>query len=160
MSGASLRLDGVWLALGERLLVAPLTLSVAPGTVTTLMGPSGCGKSSLLASLCGMLDPAFRCGGRAWLDDRELAPLPPERRRLIEVGNRDFDRRLLGNSALEIEHQQGIVRNRYWPFPAHRGGEPHSCKTHQHDHQAGDQNSDNQSEKEVFHFRKAANERA
>ena len=82
MSGASLRLDGVWLALGERLLVPPLTLSVAPGTVTTLMGPSGSGKSSLLASLCGMLDPAFRCGGRAWLGDRELGPLPPEQRRL------------------------------------------------------------------------------
>ena len=82
MSGASLRLDGVWLGLGPRLLVPPLTLSVAPGTVTTLMGPSGCGKSSLLASLCGMLEPAFRCGGRAWLGDRELGPLPPERRRL------------------------------------------------------------------------------
>ena len=82
MSGTSLRLDGVWLALGPRVLVPPLTLTVAPGTVTTLMGPSGCGKSSLLASLCGMLDPAFRCGGRAWLGDRELGPLPPERRRL------------------------------------------------------------------------------
>ena len=82
MSGASLRLDGVWLALGPRLLLPPLTLRVAPGTVTTLMGPSGCGKSSLLASLCGMLDPAFRCGGRAWLGDRELGPLPPEQRRL------------------------------------------------------------------------------
>ena len=82
MSGAALRLEGVWLALGPRLLVPPLTLTVAPGTATTLMGPSGCGKSSLLASLCGMLEPAFRCGGRAWLGDRELGPLPPERRRL------------------------------------------------------------------------------
>ena len=82
MSGTSLRLDGVWLALGPRVLVPPLTLTVAPGTVTTLMGPSGCGKSSLLASLCGMLEPAFGCGGRAWLGDRELGPLPPERRRL------------------------------------------------------------------------------
>jgi len=82
MSGAPLRLDAVWLALGPRLLLPPLSLSVAPGTVTTLMGPSGCGKSSLLASLCGMLDPALRCGGRAWLGDRELGPLPPEQRRL------------------------------------------------------------------------------
>jgi putative thiamine transport system ATP-binding protein len=82
MSGAALSLDRVWVALGARLLVAPLSLSVAPGTVTTIMGPSGCGKSSLLASLCGMLDPAFRCGGQAWLGDVDLGPLPPERRRL------------------------------------------------------------------------------
>ena len=82
MSGAPLILDRVWLALGARLLVAPLSLIVAPGTVTTIMGPSGCGKSSLIAGLCGMLDPAFRCGGRIWLGDRELGLLPPERRRL------------------------------------------------------------------------------
>jgi putative thiamine transport system ATP-binding protein len=82
MSGAALVLDEVWLALGSRLLVAPLSLRVAPGTVTTIMGPSGCGKSSLLASLCGMPDPAFRCGGRIWLGDREIGRLPPQQRRL------------------------------------------------------------------------------
>jgi putative thiamine transport system ATP-binding protein len=81
MSGA-LELDGVWLALGERLLVAPLSLAVPPGTVATVMGPSGCGKSTLLSYLCGTLDPAFRAGGAVRLAGSDLGALPPEARRL------------------------------------------------------------------------------
>ena len=82
-----LELREIWLALperggGRRLLVPPLSLSVAPGEVVTLMGPSGCGKSSLLAYLCGTLDPAIRAGGRVLLDGVDLTDLPPERRRL------------------------------------------------------------------------------
>jgi putative thiamine transport system ATP-binding protein len=80
--GRGLRLEGVTLALHRRVLLGPLTLAVAPGSIATLMGPSGCGKSSLLAHLCGTLDPAFAAGGRVLLDDVELAPLPPEHRRL------------------------------------------------------------------------------
>jgi putative thiamine transport system ATP-binding protein len=80
--GRGLRLEGVTLALHRRVLLGPLTLAVAPGSIATLMGPSGSGKSSLLAHLCGTLDPAFAAGGRVLLDDMELDPLPPERRRL------------------------------------------------------------------------------
>ena len=65
-----------------RALFPPLSLDVAPGQVLTLMGPSGCGKSSLLAWLCGTLDPALRGQGRASLDGADLTRLPPERRRL------------------------------------------------------------------------------
>jgi len=46
------------------------------------MGPSGSGKSSLLAFLCGTLDPAFRSQGRVRLDGEDILALPPERRRL------------------------------------------------------------------------------
>jgi putative thiamine transport system ATP-binding protein len=77
-----LELRDVWLALGERILVAPLSLTVPAGTVATIMGPSGCGKSSLLAYLCGTLDPAFRAGGTVLVDATELSGLPPESRRL------------------------------------------------------------------------------
>jgi putative thiamine transport system ATP-binding protein len=63
-------------------LVAPLRLTVAPGEAATIMGPSGCGKSSLLAFLCGTLDPAFAAGGRVWLGGIEITALPPERRRV------------------------------------------------------------------------------
>jgi putative thiamine transport system ATP-binding protein len=80
--GRGLRLEGVTLALHRRPLLGPLTLAVAPGSIATLMGPSGCGKSSLLAHLCGTLDPAFAAGGRVLLDDAELDLVPPERRRL------------------------------------------------------------------------------
>lgn len=80
--GSGLELREVWLALGERMLIAPLSLVVAPGSVVTLMGPSGCGKSSLLAWLCGTLDPAFRAGGRALLAGEDITERPPEARRL------------------------------------------------------------------------------
>lgn len=78
----ALQLRGVSLSLGARRLIGPIDLTVAPGEVVTLMGPSGCGKSSLLAFLCGTLDPAFRSGGRILLDGADVTALPPERRRI------------------------------------------------------------------------------
>jgi putative thiamine transport system ATP-binding protein len=77
-----LHLAGVTLRVLQRPLLGPLDVSVPPGAIVTLMGPSGCGKSSLLAWLCGTLDPAFSASGEARLDDIDLSPLPPERRRL------------------------------------------------------------------------------
>lgn len=75
-------LDEVILSVGPRPLFPPLSLQLPPGEVATLMGPSGCGKSSLLAFLCGTLDPALTASGRVWLDGAPLDRLPPERRRL------------------------------------------------------------------------------
>ena len=82
MTATGLSLEGVFIRLGDRALIPPLTCSVAPGEVTTVMGPSGCGKSSLLAYICGTLDPAFTAGGRVRLGDAEIADLPSERRRI------------------------------------------------------------------------------
>jgi putative thiamine transport system ATP-binding protein len=78
----TLRIRGLRLWLGERLLVDRLDAVVAPGQVLAVTGPSGCGKSSLLAQLCGLLGPAFRGEGEVWLDDRALHALPTEDRRL------------------------------------------------------------------------------
>lgn len=75
-------LDEVILSVGPRPLFPPLSLQLPPGEVATLMGPSGCGKSSLLAFLCGTLEPALTASGRVWLDGAPLDRLPPERRRL------------------------------------------------------------------------------
>lgn len=60
----------------------PLSLAVAPGEVVTVMGPSGCGKSSLLAYICGTLDPALEGSGRVLLNGVELGGRPPEERRI------------------------------------------------------------------------------
>jgi putative thiamine transport system ATP-binding protein len=76
----SLELEKVALSLRGRALLGPLSLSVAAGTVTTVMGPSGSGKSSLLAFICGTLDPAFAATGRVRLNGGDISDSPPERR--------------------------------------------------------------------------------
>ena len=80
MSG--LVLDAVSVSIGGRALFPPLSLHVPPGEAATVMGPSGCGKSSLLAAICGTLDPALSAAGRVLLDGAPLDGLPPERRRV------------------------------------------------------------------------------
>jgi len=82
MRAGSLSLEGVFIRLRERVLIPPLTCCVPPGQVTTVMGPSGSGKSSLLAFICGTLDPVFAAGGRVRLGDVEIGGLPGVRRRI------------------------------------------------------------------------------
>ena len=77
-----LELEGVGISLYGRVLVPPLSLAIDGGRVAVLMGPSGSGKSSLLAHLCGTLDPAFDAVGRVKLRGVDLDGLPPERRRI------------------------------------------------------------------------------
>lgn len=79
---AALRLDGIEIALGARVLIPALDLVVEPGECVTVMGPSGCGKSTLLAFVAGTIDPVFRASGRVRVGDDDLTGLPPERRRL------------------------------------------------------------------------------
>lgn len=77
--GLSLR--GVSLGIGGRALLAPLDLEIAGGQIVTLMGPSGSGKSSILAFVCGTLDPIFDTTGKIFINGHDVTDLPPERRR-------------------------------------------------------------------------------
>ncbi len=77
---AALVLEEIRLELAGQPLLGPLSLMVQPGEIVTLMGPSGCGKSSLLAYICGTLDPAIAASGRIAFNGLDLSGLPPELR--------------------------------------------------------------------------------
>lgn len=81
-AAVGLRLEGVGVRLGGRVLVPDLHLQVGPGAVAVVQGPSGSGKSSLLAWLAGVLTPPRIGQGRVVLDGRVLDGLPPEHRRI------------------------------------------------------------------------------
>jgi putative thiamine transport system ATP-binding protein len=63
-------------------LFPPISLTVRPGEVATVMGPSGIGKSTLLDAVGGHLAHGFTLSGRIRLDGRDISPLPPEARRV------------------------------------------------------------------------------
>jgi putative thiamine transport system ATP-binding protein len=75
-------LTDVRIAVGNRVLVDRLSVTVEPGEAATIMGPSGSGKSTLLAYIGGWLDPAFTASGEVRLGDESLSGLPSERRRI------------------------------------------------------------------------------
>jgi putative thiamine transport system ATP-binding protein len=77
-----LMLAEVTIALGDRRLFAPLSFTVAPGEITTVMGPSGSGKSTLLSYLSGFLATPFTGFGRVTIGEQDITRLAAERRRI------------------------------------------------------------------------------
>ncbi|MFN3825092.1 MAG: ATP-binding cassette domain-containing protein [Pseudorhodobacter sp.] len=67
---------------GRAPLFPPLSLSVAPGEVATVMGPSGVGKSTLLDGIGGHLVLGFELAGEVRLNGRDVLALPAEARRI------------------------------------------------------------------------------
>jgi putative thiamine transport system ATP-binding protein len=78
----ALRLEQVGITLAGRRLIAPFSLSIAPGETLTLMGASGSGKSTLLSFIAGDLASPFKAEGSVGLGNAVLDALPPERRRI------------------------------------------------------------------------------
>jgi putative thiamine transport system ATP-binding protein len=78
----SLDIDLALLQAGNTVLLRDLHLQIAPGTVHTLMGDSGSGKSSVLAAVCGTLDPALRWAGEIQLNGQRIDTLPTRVRRV------------------------------------------------------------------------------
>jgi putative thiamine transport system ATP-binding protein len=78
----SLDIQLALLKAGDTVLLRNLQLRIAPGTVHTLMGDSGSGKSSVLAAVCGTLDPALRWQGEIRLNGQRIDTLPTRARRV------------------------------------------------------------------------------
>jgi heme exporter protein A len=66
---AAIELEGLCRAFGERVALADVTLTVAPGTTLVVFGPNGAGKSTLLRILATLLRPD---GGTARVLGRTL----------------------------------------------------------------------------------------
>jgi putative thiamine transport system ATP-binding protein len=75
-------LHQVSLAINGRVLFENVNITAAPSEIVTLMGASGSGKSSLIAYICGSLDPALVATGEVMLNGVNVLPLPIEKRRI------------------------------------------------------------------------------
>lgn len=51
---AAIRIDGLRVVRGDRVVLPGLSAAVQPGSVTGLLGPSGCGKTTLLRVIVGV----------------------------------------------------------------------------------------------------------
>ena len=57
--------------------VDDITIELAGGSFVTLLGPSGCGKTTTLRMIAGFEVPTT---GRIMVDDKDIAPLTPDKR--------------------------------------------------------------------------------
>ena len=71
----ALRAEDVRAGYGAGDIIHGVSVSVAAGTVASVVGPNGSGKSTLLKALAGVLRPS---SGRVLADGRDLTGLPPE----------------------------------------------------------------------------------
>ncbi|HWM96982.1 MAG TPA: ATP-binding cassette domain-containing protein, partial [Streptosporangiaceae bacterium] len=77
MSGDApvLRAEDVRAGYGAGDIIHGISVSVAAGTVASVVGPNGSGKSTLLKALAGVIRPS---SGRVLAGDRDITGLPPE----------------------------------------------------------------------------------
>jgi putative thiamine transport system ATP-binding protein len=78
----ALQLEQVAVAIQSRVLLRDVTLSIEPGTVSSLMGASGSGKSTLLAYISGTQNHRVNATGAVVLDGRGINQLPTEKRKV------------------------------------------------------------------------------
>ena len=53
-AAASIQIEDLWVARGDRDVLRDVSVEVAAGRVTGLLGPSGCGKSTLMRAIVGV----------------------------------------------------------------------------------------------------------
>lgn len=80
---AELRADGLVKAYRKRRVVDGVKFRVRQGEVVGLLGPNGAGKTTSFNMVVGLVRPD---GGRVFLDERDLTPLPMHRRARAGLG--------------------------------------------------------------------------
>jgi len=71
-----LQITDLHITLGTETLLAPLSLSVAPGQIVGLVGESGSGKSLTALATMGLLAPEVTASGSILLDGRQIIGAP------------------------------------------------------------------------------------
>lgn len=74
--------EGVWRRYGEAVAVRDLSLTIEPGTLTTLLGPSGCGKTTTLRMIAGL---EMASEGRIRIGARDVTREPAAERNVSMV---------------------------------------------------------------------------
>jgi branched-chain amino acid transport system ATP-binding protein len=75
-----LRVQGLTVRYGRVPALAPLSLSVAAGSIVTVIGANGAGKSTLLNALMGALPQIGHADGEVWIDSANVSRWAVERR--------------------------------------------------------------------------------
>lgn len=78
----SLVLEKLSTYVGDKRIFEPLSFTIAPGEIVTVMGSSGSGKTSLLSAVAGDLPELLYAVGDVILNGRNLIRIAPENRRI------------------------------------------------------------------------------
>jgi putative ABC transport system ATP-binding protein len=89
LDSSILRTNSLGYSVGEKLIVAEVSLSVERGEVLCILGPSGSGKSSFLRLLNRLSEPT---SGTVFLEGKDYRELPPRelRRRMGMITQQAF----------------------------------------------------------------------
>lgn len=72
-----IQLENITWKVGDRVILADVSIAIPANTYAMLMGSTGCGKTTLLEILCGLRKPS---SGRVLLDGRDVTDLEPRER--------------------------------------------------------------------------------
>jgi branched-chain amino acid transport system ATP-binding protein len=98
VAGVDLRFEDLCVQRGGRPVLHDVSLSIAPGEITTLLGPNGAGKSTLVLAVGGVIRST---SGRVLLGDVDLTGRRPEQVRGAGVAIVPEGRRLLPRLTVE-----------------------------------------------------------
>ena len=98
VAGVELRFKDLCVQRGGRPVLHDVSLSIAPGEITTLLGPNGAGKSTLVLAVGGVIRST---SGRVLLGDVDLTRRRPEQVREAGVAIVPEGRRLLPRLTVE-----------------------------------------------------------